>query len=375
LVLCSNGSRVRKRFRREREAGRFWAAEQAKIDRGAWDDARPRNLRLRAAMDDYRRYCRMQHRSYVTYMKRPLDFWQERFGGEALVATITRARIEEVKLELASDLDRSTVNKYLAVLKAFFNWLILQGRFQTNPAKRIKLFSTNYERVRYLDPDEEYPKLLEEAAKIRWYLPGMIKIAVHTGLRKGNLLRLRWDQCDFKTRTIRIAENTKNQEMIAVPMNDTVVDTLGELRKRTSRYDYVFAHREGRERGQPIGDVKNSFATACGKAGIENLRRHDLRHTFASWLVMREVSLAAVQKLPGHKTVKMTLRYAHPAPDYPAREVKVLDTFRRDGRWEGAAIWQKFGKVENRGILGSLKLLKRLAPQVGLEPTTLRLTV
>ncbi len=94
--------------------------------------------------------------------------------------------------------------------------------------------------------------------------------------------------------------------------------------------------------------MKNSFATACEKAGVSDFRRYDLRHTFASRLVMRGVSLAAVQKLPGHKTVKMTLRYAHPAPDYPAHEVKGLDTFRRDGRWEGATIWQEFGKVEER---------------------------
>ncbi|MBI4444320.1 MAG: site-specific integrase [Acidobacteria bacterium] len=286
-ILYPDGSRLRKRFCREREANRFWATEQAKIDQGSWNETRPKNLRLGTALDEYRQYCQMQHRSYVTYMKRPLDFWEERFGRETLVAKITKAHIEQIKLELASKLDRSTVNKYLAVLKAFLNWLILQGQCHSNPVKKIKLFSTNNEIVRYLDAADEYPKLLEEAAKIRWYLPYMIKLAVHTGLRKHNLLHLQWNQCDFKTRTIRIAQDTKNQEPVALPMNDTVIRTLQELKEKTGAYEYVFAHRKGRDRGLPIQDVKNSFASACEKAGIENFRWHDMRHTFASWLVPR----------------------------------------------------------------------------------------
>jgi len=324
-VSYPDGSRIRKRFRREREAQRFWAAVQRKIDEGTWDETRPRNLKLGPALDSYREYCQMQHRSYVTYMKTPLEFWEERLGRATPLTKPTRADIEKVKFELAGKRSKSTVNKYIAVLKAFFNWLILQGQFHVNPVRKIKFYSLNNEIVRYLDPVEEYPKLLEAAREIRWYLPYMIKVAVHTGLRRRNLLHLRWDQCDFKSRTIRIAQDTKNQEAIALPMNKTVFETLQELKGKTGEFPFVFVHFEGKDRGCPISDVKNSFASACERAGIENFRWHDLRHTFASWLIMRRVSLAAVQKLLGHKSIKMTLRYAHLAPGYLADEVKVLD--------------------------------------------------
>ena len=258
-------------------------------------------------------------------MERPLNFWEEEFGRETPLVKISRVRIEKVKLKLAREMSRSTVNRYLSVLKTAFNWFVLQGMFNVNRVRKIKFFRTNNEIVRYLDSVTEYPKLLDEATKIRWYLPHMIKLGVHTGLRKRNLLHLRWDQCDFKTRTIRIATETKNEEVIALPMNDTVLQTLREVKEITGHMNYVFSHLKGKDKGKPINDVKTAFHSACERAGIQDFRWHDLRHTFASWLVMKRVSLLAVQKLLGHKSMRMTLRYAHLAPDYLADEVRVLD--------------------------------------------------
>ena len=80
-------------------------------------------------------------------------------------------------------------------------------------------------------------------------------------------------------------------------MNDTVLQTLREVKEITGHMNYVFSHLKGKDKGKPINDVKTAFHSACERAGIQDFRWHDLRHTFASWLVMKRVSLLAVQKL------------------------------------------------------------------------------
>src|SRR5512136_1197972 len=84
---------------------------------------------------------------------------------------------------------------------------------------------------------------------------------------------------------------------------------------------YVFKNRNGRH----IGDIKHSFTSACRKAGITDFRFHDLRHTYASHLAMRGVHIRALQELLGHKTLAMTQRYSHLAPELLQNAVKLLD--------------------------------------------------
>ena len=93
----------------------------------------------------------------------------------------------------------------------------------------------------------------------------------------------------------------------------------------TGDSQYVFPHFEGQLAGEAIRDIKNGWQTAVKRAGITNFRWHDLRHCFASWLVMKGVDLEVVQKLLGHRNIRMTQRYAHLSPQYLSQQVKVLD--------------------------------------------------
>ena len=88
---------------------------------------------------------------------------------------------------------------------------------------------------------------------------------------------------------------------------------------------FVFAHAAGRKAGEPVRDLKNAFHTALESAGIKNFTWHDLRHTFASWLIMKGASLRAVAELLGHRGLRMVMRYAHLSPAYLSAEIGLLD--------------------------------------------------
>jgi hypothetical protein len=88
---------------------------------------------------------------------------------------------------------------------------------------------------------------------------------------------------------------------------------------------YVFAHETGRKAGEPVKDVKNAFHTALKIADIKDFTWHDLRHTFASWLIMKGASLRSVAELLGHRGLRMVMRYAHLSPAYLFAEVGLLD--------------------------------------------------
>ena len=157
------------------------------------------------------------------------------------------------------------------------------------------------------------------------FLTEKIVLSVHTGLRRGSLFHLRWDQVDFLNRVLRV-QRTKSGRPHALPLNATVLTTLQALHsQRIPDCPYVFAHATGRKAGEPVQDVKNAFQTAMETAEIKDFTWHDLRHTFASWLIMKGASLRSVAELLGHRGLRMVMRYAHLSPAYLSAEVGLLD--------------------------------------------------
>jgi len=161
-------------------------------------------------------------------------------------------------------------------------------------------------------------------------LPDFIELALNTGCRKQELLGLKWEDVDFSTRLLRLAK-TKGGEWQTVPITDEARAVL--IRRMRSRDEvcpggsYVFFHetpRPGVDIGDQVLDLKKSFRAACERAAIKDFRIHDLRHTFASWLVAEGVSLFEVSKLLRHSSIKMSERYAHLAPDHLHKAVGQL---------------------------------------------------
>jgi len=168
------------------------------------------------------------------------------------------------------------------------------------------------------------------------HLPDFIRLAVHTGCRKGELLGLQWERVDLQAGLIHLeTDHTKTRRRRSVPINaDARAAILSRARFRARhcpKGEWVFCHEDGRR----IGDVKRSFAKACERAGIHDFR-HDLRHTCAAWLVSAGADLCEVRDLLGHTTVKMTERYAHLAPDHVRAAVALLES--DESRWQPESI-------------------------------------
>ena len=235
------------------------------------------------------------------------------FNGKYLYE-ITPMIIEKYKALRCETVAPATVNRELACLKCMFNKAILWGKTYDNPVRQVKLFKEDNQRKRYLEQDE-IPKFIESCSD---HLKPIVIVAVFTGMRKSEILNLRWEDIDFKRGIIYLLF-TKNNEKREVLMNDIVSKTLLSV-ERHKDSPYVFLSHTGK----PYTNVRKSFDTALKKCGIIDFKFHDLRHTFASQLVMMGIDIKTVQELMGHKTIEMTLRYSHLSPDHKKKAVDIL---------------------------------------------------
>jgi len=189
-------------------------------------------------------------------------------------------------------------------------------RLKTNPIRATKKLKEPPGRLWFLSL-EEIHKLLACCPPPPHPLRDMVMVALTTGMRRGEILGLKWDYIKLDNRLI-ILPVTKNNTVRVLPINDTLHRILSEMPQKSG---YVF----GNGNGGHIGNIKHSFTSACRKAGITDFRFHDLRHTYASHLAMRGVHIRALQELLGHKTLIMTQRYSHLAPEQLQNAVKLRD--------------------------------------------------
>jgi integrase len=245
--------------------------------------------------------------------------------GNKYLSQITPAMIARYKVvRRAQGASASSINKELAFSKHAYNITLKDWEWVTdNPFIKIPMEKVNNGRLRYLTY-EEYENLINACDS--WLKPIVIT-AVNTGMRKGNVMGLTWQQIDL-ARGMILLEHTKNGERQGIPMNENVKEVFQELSQvRYIHGSFVFTYPDGSQVKETA--IQRHFKRACKKAGIEDFRFHDLRHTFASWLVQSGVDLYSVQRLLGHKEFKMTQRYAHLAPENLKNAISVLnDTFR-----------------------------------------------
>lgn len=224
--------------------------------------------------------------------------------------------IENYKLTRLKKVKPAPINRELACLKHMYSKAIEWGYVNKNPVKGTKRLKEPPGRLRFLKT-EEVKKLLKACPE---YLCSIVICALNTGMRKGEILNLKWSNVDLKNRKITVI-NTKNNESRVIPINQTLYQQLLAL-YRSKNGEYVFSNKNG----LPFLDIKKGFSAALKRARIKDFRFHDLRHTFGSHLVMQGVDLRTVQQLMGHKDIKMTMRYSHLSPGHVQEAVKKLDS-------------------------------------------------
>ncbi len=212
-----------------------------------------------------------------------------------------------------------TLRRYLATLSSLFSFAERSGWVSQNSVAQFdkRSLPEALPRTRFLS-QAEYRRLLAAAEP---HLRPIIEIAVETGLRSEELLGLKWEQVDTERREVRLVVTKSNRPRV-VPLSDRAVAVFVATAP-IGDCAYVFTNPRT---GQRYRTVKRASRTTCLRAGIEDLRFHDLRHTFASWAVQNGADLYRLSRILGHSTLQMTTRYAHLATEQLHEVIKGMAT-------------------------------------------------
>ncbi|WP_313483204.1 phage integrase [Stutzerimonas kunmingensis] len=246
----------------------------------------------------------------------------------------------------------STVNRKMGSISGVFSRAVEWDYLPASPLDRIKQLKVDsIGRIRYLSKEEsmalrgaldarERIARAERNSANEWrlkrrrkplpslqevaftdHLKPMVLLSLNTGMRRGEVFSLRWQDVNLQAKTLTVAgEGAKTSETRHIPLNSEALATLKAWKEQTIGTGYVFPGEDEK----PMTDVKTAWLELLKNAGIIGFRWHDMRHDFASRLVMAGVPLNTVRDLLGHADIKMTLRYAHLAPDSKAAAVELI---------------------------------------------------
>ena len=263
-------------------------------------------ITLGQLLTEYLRYRERESKANTpgtlkTY-KGQAKYWLKRLGNIP-IGEIRRADVSAILQGISERTSGPTANRYLALLRKALNWAVEREYLEVNPIKGIKQYKENPGRLRWLEPHEAERLLNECQHNPRLFM--FTATALYTGMRRGEIERLRWQDINFERDTITIPKS-KTGEGRTIPL-EAPLKRLLETWSRTGELVLgSFTH-------------KKAFMTACRRAGLKDFHFHDLRHTYASWKAMAGVDPLTLSALLGHKTLAMVKRYAHLAPEHLER--------------------------------------------------------
>lgn len=303
-ITSINGKRVWRSLgtKNRKEAYRKFLAESKH------EAKKPKSLSLADAQDQYLEYVRTNFSPKTVGIYQNVFKIFNRFIGEMDLPDISTRDVDMYKAERIKNVSANTVNHDLRSLKAFFNRLLIWKLVDSNPCNGIKTIRV-VDTIRPYLSKENLTKLLAHTKGTQ--LHDIILLAAMTGLRRGELLALSWEDVDLKQGTLlvhsTIGHTTKGGKIRLIPMNTTLKELFEKMPKTEG---VIFTGERG---GWKKGDfIARRFKKACADCELDSkLHFHSLRHTFASLLVKEGVSLYHVQRLLGHSSSRVTEIYAH----------------------------------------------------------------
>lgn len=236
--------------------------------------------------------------------------------GDLRYDRFTPERIDAVLGELkASGLKNSTCNRYRSFISSVFSHAVSTGRMATNPCAKVKRFPERAGRTLFLSEEDEKKLKLELTDEQE----AEVLLAMHTGMRRGEQWGLKWSDVDLDSDP-GWAHVTGKTGPGDVRINKEAMLALLRLKTICGDQERVIPAANKEKASQR--DWRTWFGSACKKAGIRRFVWHDLRHTFASRLVMAGVPLPTVMEFMRHSDIKMTMRYAHLSKDHRTRMIE-----------------------------------------------------
>lgn len=338
------GKRIRKDFKKKKDAEAELGKRVSLRAEGRYLDVKKEyKTTLKQLLKKYKENYQEQP-SYKTWKKYCHVNFKDHFGEDTLLANIRYVDLETYRNQLRQKPTKSgtirkdgTVNREMSCLSHLFTKAVEWEMMEDNPFEKGKslLLKEDNERLRYLEEDELQTLLTECPTHLR----RIVICAVNTGMDRGEILKLKWEQIQkgfihlgvYKTRPPR-----------QIPINNDLEQLFKEIQREQGpggKYVFTYAASEEKLKGRSpvrkrkglapvperIRNIKTAFSSALRRAGIKDFRFKDLRHTFASHFVMRGGTMKELQELMGHKTMNMTMRYAHLSQEHKKKAVNLLN--------------------------------------------------